>query len=107
MPKRTSEVGPDELLVDLDAKGRQLSWSEPVSRRLDQLLDRARRARTDRSEVAAAIIAEADYTEDELVELIHAYRDKRARDVVLDVEPGADVIKLPRPGPGRRRTRSG
>ncbi len=106
MARRTSDVDPDELLVDLGTTGRHFAWPTPVSHRLDQLVDRARRARTDRGEVAAAIIAAADYTEDQLVELIRVHRDKRVRDVVLDVDPGAKVIQLPRPGPGRRSARS-
>jgi hypothetical protein len=37
------------------------------------------------------------------MELILAYRRKLARDVVLDVEPTATVIELPRHRPGRRQ----
>jgi hypothetical protein len=106
MPDRSSNADPDQLIDEFDAVGTQLSWPRPVSRRLDQLTYRARRARSDRSEVAAAIIAAADYSEQDLVQLVTNYRGKRARDVVLDVEPSAKVIKLPRPGPGRRK-RSG
>ena len=102
MSERSSEIDPDQLIDDFESVGTQLSWPRPVSRRLDQFVERARRARTDRSEVAAAIIAGAEFTEEELVQLVIAYRGKRARDVVLDVQAGATVIELPRPGPGRR-----
>ena len=107
MAKRTSDVPPNALLADLNPAGVHFSWPLPVSYRLDQFVDRARRARTDRGEVAAAIIAAAHYTDDELVALIWSHREKRAHEVVLDVEPGADVIRLPLPKPGRRRARQG
>jgi hypothetical protein len=103
MSTRSSSIDPDQPLEDFDPIGWQLSWPRPVSRRLDQLVERARAARTDRSELAAAILSAHDYTEDELTQLVLAHRRKRARDVVLDVEPAATVIELPRHGPGRRR----
>src|SRR4051812_43477553 len=103
MPEHSSDINPDQRLDDFDPVGTQLSWPRPVSYRLDQLVGRARGARTDRSEVAAAIIADAAYSDEELVQLLITHRGKRARDVVLDVEPDATVIKLPRPRPGRRK----
>jgi hypothetical protein len=105
MPRRSSSIDLDQLLEDLDPIGCQLSWPRPVSRRLDQLVERARATRTDRSELAAAILCAHDYAENELTEIVLAYRRKRARDVVLDVDAAATVIELPRHGPGRRRRR--
>lgn len=103
MSPRSSPIDPDQRLEDFDAVGCQVSWVRPVSRRLDQLVERARAARTTRSELSAALMSAQDYTEDELVELVIAYRRKLARDVVLDVEQRATVIELPRHGPGRRQ----
>lgn len=103
MSERSTSIDAERPLDEFDSVACQMSWPRPMSHRLDQLAERARKARTDRSEVAAAIIAAASYTEAELVGLVVEYRGKLARDVVLDVEPGAKVIKLPRPGPGRRR----
>lgn len=103
MPKPSIKIDPRQPLDELEAVGFQLSWQRPISYRLDQLVERARRARTDRSEVAAAILCARDYTAEELEELVLKHRARRARDVVLDVEPTATVIELPRHGAGRRR----
>lgn len=103
MTERSTNIDPGQRMDEFDACACQMAWPRPVSRRLDQLVERARSARTDRSELAAAIIAATDMDEKALAQLVIDYRSTVARDVVLDVEPTATVIKLPRPGPGRRR----
>jgi hypothetical protein len=57
---------------------------------------------TSRSELAAAIIASTDVEPAELERLVLDYRGKRVREVMLDVGADADVVELPRHGPGRR-----
>jgi hypothetical protein len=44
---------------------------------------------------------------DHLLQLVLSWRRSAVRDVVIDVEPGAQVIYLPRYGPGRRKRDAG
>jgi hypothetical protein len=103
MSERSTNIDPKQRMDEFDACPSQMAWPRPVSRRLDQLVERARAARTDRSELAAAIIAATDLDEQALTQVVIDYRSSLACEVVLDVEPTAKVITLPRPGPGRRR----
>lgn len=103
MARRTLLIELDAALDDCKSGSTSMSWPLPVSHRLDQLVERAARTRTDRAELLAALVAAAPDSGEELTELVLAYRDKRARDVLLDVDSKADRTTLPRPGPGRRR----
>jgi hypothetical protein len=110
-------VRPDDRGVHLDAdakastaisKAASINWSMAADRRLDQLVDLANDlgANTRRNEVAAALVGAAPCDGEALLDLVLSWRRARVRDVVVDVPPNADVIQLPRYGPGRRRSAS-
>ena len=103
MARRTLSIELDAALDDCKSCSTSMSWPLPVSHRLDQLVERAARTRTDRAELLAALVAAAPESGEELSQLVLAYRDKRAREVLLGVDLKARRMALPRPGPGRRR----
>lgn len=75
-----------------------------LDQRLDDLLDRADEAgeRTNRRELLAAILLNADFTGDELSALLRAYRRAAVGDAPLAQRgANADVIEIRshRPGP--------
>ncbi len=86
-------------------KAAGISWPLPADRRLDQLVALANDAgaATHRNEVTAAIVAATTPDADQLLQLVLEWRRVLVRDVVIDVQPDADVIYLPRYGPGRRK----
>lgn len=86
-------------------KAAAISWPLPADRRIDQLVALANEAgaATNRGELAAAIVAGTSPDSDELLNLVIGWRRALVRDVVVDVQPDADVIHFPRYGPGRRK----
>jgi hypothetical protein len=102
MARRNLSIELDAALDDCKACSTSMSWPLPVSHRLDQLVERAARARTDRAELVAALVAAAPASEGGLTELVLAYREKSAGDVLLDLDSSGNRVLLPRPGPGRR-----
>jgi hypothetical protein len=104
----------DDRTVHLDADARAhrsvtkaaaVNWPIPVDRRLDQLVEMANEAgaSTNRGELAAALVNAATADGDDLLRLVVAWRTARVRNVVVRVPEGAEVIELPRYGPGRRK----
>ncbi len=106
MAKRAHLVSTDASLEDCPTAPTSMVLPAPVSHRLDQLVDLADRARTDRTELTAALICHATPDEKKLVQAILNYRGKTVGDVILGVPSDASVIELPRRGPGRRRKRT-
>ncbi len=110
---------PDEsrgVQLEADAKAHQvmakaaaITWPLPVDRRLDQLVALANDvgAATRRNELAAALVAAAEADGEHLLQMILRWRRARVRDVVVDVDVEAEVVYLPRYGPGRRRGTAG
>ncbi len=90
-------------------KAAAISWPLPADRRLDQLVSLANDAgaATHRNELTAAMVAAATPDGDHLLGLVVSWRRLAVRDVVIDVEPDAQVIYLPRYRPGRRRRDAG
>lgn len=88
-------------------KAAAINWAMPADRRLDQLVDLANEAgaSTSRAELAAAIVLATDPDERSLLQMIIRWRTVRVREVVLGIERDAEVVVLPRFGPGRRRRR--
>jgi hypothetical protein len=82
-----------------------ISWPLPVDAKLEQLLDMARAAgeRTSRREIVAAIIAQADFTGEELSDVLHRYRLARVGDVLQSTDT-SNVVNFihRRPGPRGR-----
>jgi hypothetical protein len=83
-----------------------LTWSLPVDRRLDQLVDMANEAgaRTLRNELAAAIVAAADPDGELLLQLVLRWRRVKVREVIVDTPQESSVVYLPRYRPGRRKS---
>lgn len=106
MAKRAHLVPTDAPLEDCPTAPTSMVLPAPVSHRLDQLVELADRARTDRAELTAALICSATPAKKMLVQTVLSYRTKTAGDVVLGAQPGASEIELPRRGPGRRRKRT-
>ncbi|TDO15020.1 hypothetical protein EV580_3160 [Mycobacterium sp. BK086] len=103
----------DESGVKLDAnlvaakaikKPAALSWPLPVDRRLDQLVEIANSAGANvrRNELAAALVVAASTDPEQLLQLVLQWRKRLVRDVVIGVDAAAQVLDLPRHGPGRR-----
>jgi hypothetical protein len=80
-------------------------WPVALDRRLDQLVERANGAgeRTNRRELLAALLLNADFTGEELSQLVRTFRLATVGDAVLRAGGGADdnVIEFlhHRPGP--------
>ncbi len=91
------------------SKAAGISWPLPPDRRLDQLVRLANDAgaATHRNELTAAMVAATVPDGDHLLQLVLSWRRSAVRDIVIDVEPGAQVIYLPRYGPGRRKRDAG
>lgn len=79
----------------------------PLDQRLDDLVDRAISdglERTNRRELLAALLLAADFTGEELSDLIRGYRGATAGGAVLSrLEGEGDVIQFARHKPGPRR----
>lgn len=87
------------------AKAAAINCPIPADRRLDQLVEMANDtgAATNRSELTAALVAAAGADGDDLLRLVVGWRTARVRDVVVQVPEEADIVVLPRFGPGRRK----
>jgi hypothetical protein len=103
MARRAYLVPTDASLDDCPTAPTSMVLPAPVSHRLDQLVDLADRARTDRAELTAALICHATTDEKKLEQAVLNYRGRIVGDVVLGVPSGASEIELPRRGPGRRK----
>ncbi len=90
-------------------KAASITWPLPADRRLDQLVQLANDAgaATHRNELTAALVAAASPDSEGLLQLILSWRRAVVKDVVVDVPADAEVIFLPRYGPGRRKTSAG
>lgn len=100
---RHSVSGDDRLR---DSKDRQVGirWPMALDQRLDDLMDRANDsgANTTRRETLAALLLDADFTGDELVELIRRYRTALVKEAPLSVVPAKGnlfELRSHRPGP--------
>ena len=93
------------VAVRTPTKSAAINWPLPVDRRLDQLVDLANSAgaATRRNELTAAVISAATADPQDLLGLVIKWRTQRVRDVVLGVTDAAQVVEIPRYGPGRRR----
>ncbi|MDX6286031.1 MAG: hypothetical protein QOG53_1516 [Frankiales bacterium] len=85
-------------------KAAAITWPLAVDRRLDQLVQLANQAgaRTQRSELAAAIIAGVAPDARGLLDAVISFRTQDVRDVILGVPKSATAVRVPRYGRGRR-----
>lgn len=92
----------DHLVRNCPQKQSSVTWPMPVDLHLDRLLAQADVAgeNTSRRELAAAIIASAQFTDEELGTLLRRYRTIKVRDL-LTIPEGDNVVlfKKSRPGP--------
>lgn len=92
----------DHLVRNCPHKQASVAWPMPVDMHLDRLLAQADAAgeNTSRRELAAAIVASAGFTDEELGKLLRRYRTIKVRDL-LTVPDGDNVVlfKKSRPGP--------
>jgi len=99
----------DAKLSELEARSVGLALSDPISQRLDALIELAEATgeRTNRKELIAALILAATPDGDTLTGLVRRYRTARVRDALLDRDESASTFEFrpPRPGPRRRRRR--
>jgi hypothetical protein len=96
---------PDQLARNAHRRKATVIWSAAVDRRLDQLVERARTTEPDRSDLLAALVAAAPEDSRKLDKLVAAWRERKVREVVLNVADDAAAVQLPRHGPGRRARR--
>jgi hypothetical protein len=99
----------NELASGTITKAASINWPIPIDRRLDQLADLANAsgANVRRNELVAAIVAAATTDPEALLRMVIAWRKSRVHQVVLGVEGAAQVVEIPRYGPGRRRVDAG
>jgi hypothetical protein len=97
----------DDQLSELEERGVGLALSDPISQRLDVLIERAEATgeRTNRKELIAALILGASPDGDALSSLLRRYRTARVRDTLLEHDESVStvVFRQRRPGPRRRR----
>lgn len=103
----------DSVRIDLDVplstnpvtKNGAIVWPTAVDARLDHLVTLlAQRYRTDRRELAAALVYSASDDPTDLGERLNSYRSAATRDALkhLEAESHATVIELPKHKPGPR-----
>jgi hypothetical protein len=91
-------------------KGAAINWPRAVDERVDELVALATEAgqRTNRSELAAALVFATAADGDSIGDLLVAYRVATNRDaLVREIPTGANVVSLERHGPGPRVRTSG
>lgn len=97
-----AQLPADHLVRNCPQKGASVTWPMPVDMHLDRLLAQADAAgeNTSRRELAAAIVAAAEFTDEELGKLLRRYRTIKVRDL-LTIPDGDNVVlfKKSRPGP--------
>lgn len=86
-------------------KGAAITWPRPVDHRLDQLAELADEAgeKTNRAELAAAIVCATPANAASLSKMLKDYRTIKARDVVLKAARNSKTLDLHSYGPGPRR----
>lgn len=105
MTRRQVHLDPEAPLLECEEKASAVSWPLPVDRRLDELLERLRRAgeRTTRKELAAAIVFSCPTDAEDLSRALRAYRTATVADaLVSDIPESGNVISIERHRPGPR-----
>jgi hypothetical protein len=106
---RSEQVRLDALLDSCREKNAAVAWPLPVDERLNQLIELAREAgeRTNRKELAAAIVLAAPEDPHQLSEMVRRYRRATARDALVTPPDEANVVSIDRHKPGPRPRRIG
>lgn len=104
---KTDDIAVDRHENVLRSRDKQVGLRIPVAvdQRIDALLARATAAgeRTNRKELVAALLANADLSGEELGQLLRRYRTSKVGEVLLDLDDsGTTVIHLVAQKPGPR-----
>jgi hypothetical protein len=101
--KPTVKLPLNERLRDSRRQATSLSLPFAVHHRLDLLAELGTDVHAARAEIIGMLIANADLDADEIERKVLTYRKMRVAEVVPapDADGGAEVIELPRRGPGR------
>jgi hypothetical protein len=102
----TTPLPADHLVRECPQKQAAVSWPLPVDMHLDRLVAQAENAgeKTNRKELAAAIIATATFSNSQLEKVLKRYRRSRVRDVI-PVPEGENVVPFEQSRPGPRTGR--
>lgn len=107
MEERAVTVDANGFAEESAPKTTSVSWTLPIDRRLDQLVELARASGAERSELLAALVRSAEPNPEKLERLVKQWKDATVREVVLGVPASARTVDLPVVGPGRRGRRRG
>lgn len=94
LPTDLASIQPSHQIDGCDPRTTSVRWPEPVHAYLDELVAAAR-SRTDRQELAAALICAAAYDQKTLARVLAAYRNNQVRTL---------QARLPSPPPRRPRS---
>lgn len=108
MPRnRGVKLDPDAYLVESDDRPVNFAWPWAIDRRLDAMLEAvARKRRTSRRELVAAIVLTTPSDPEHLCDIIDTYRDSTVRDAVPEEDvDSSNVVMLRSHPPGPRTDR--
>jgi hypothetical protein len=97
-----------EKLIEAEETNAAVDWPVAIHHRVDELvaLAVAEGERTTRKELVAALVLAAPESGEDLGKLLRSYRKGVARDALINVSKGENVVELRRPGPGPRVRRA-
>jgi hypothetical protein len=90
-----------DSIIDCPTHGTSMNLPIAVLRRLDAMARDARRVRTSRNELLAALIARAPLEGRELEAIVDAYRRLQIADVLPEEPRSGDSVVVPMRKPGR------
>jgi hypothetical protein len=102
-PPKRYDLPRDLLIVDCPTRATSMNMPVAIQRRLDELAELARTTRASRNELLAALVADAPFDGDRLVQLINNYRQMTVGDVLdqgVDQPDDVDnvVVQMRKPG---------
>ena len=97
-----------EKLIEAEETNAAIDWPVALHHRVDQLVSLAvsEGERTTRKELVAALVLAAPESGEELSLLLRTYRKAVARDALMNLDQGENVVELRRLGPGPRVRRT-
>lgn len=98
-----------DLLKDSGKRVTSVQWPEAVDARLDTLIALAARAgeQVSRSQMLAALVADASMDDGELGEKVRLYRSQLLTEFITETSRAGDLPTLHRPGRKRRAQQAG
>ncbi|MBE5462791.1 hypothetical protein [Mycobacteroides abscessus] len=97
----------DARLIDMPERNQGLDWPLAMDQWLENQVERARNAGmiTSRKELSAALVAQAELSEDELVQILLRYRKLTGRALLHSEADAPNLVAFERRKPGPRRAR--